>query len=141
MRKIPVFLLPAPDRILQAGEPRDVRCLSPLILDQPFHDRPVAAHLAEQVVKQDSFLHGAGEQFLRDMRFPTELPQQGCDRQREPVLRANAGMFLGLRIDRVEQIYAAVGALGQPNINIRAAITAFDLVVFRWGCEAGGHVE
>lgn len=46
-----IFPFPTPDRILQTNQTRGVGPLSTLVLDQPLHHGPVAAHLAEQVIE------------------------------------------------------------------------------------------
>src|SRR5215207_1216121 len=62
-RKSPlsVLILPATDRILQAGQARGVRFFLSLEIDQPLHHGPVASHLAEQVIKQRGFPQRAAE--------------------------------------------------------------------------------
>ena len=74
------------------------------------------------------------------MRLPAQLPHQRLDRQRELALRAKLGTLL-FRLIGFIQIHSAIGTFHQIVINVRAAIAAFDFIIFGWGSEAGGHEE
>lgn len=134
-----VLSLPALDRILQTDRSRRTWGQLFLIIDQPLHHGPVPARLLEQIVKQSRLPQRPREQFLSDMWFPAQPPPHGLNPERDLAFRSKRWMCLFLRIDRVNQIHAAIGTLQQAMINIRAAIAAFDFIIFGWGSDTGGH--
>lgn len=48
---LPVFVLPATDRVLQAGQARGIGFSLPLIFDESLHGRTVSANFAEEIVE------------------------------------------------------------------------------------------
>ncbi len=88
------FPVPSADRVLQTGQARRTWFELFLVLDQPLHCRPVAAHLAEQVIEQGRLPQRAREQLLGGMRLPAQLPHHGFNRQREFALGLELRAFL-----------------------------------------------
>lgn len=76
------------------------------------------------------------------MGFSPDPPQEGFDHEREPALRAWGRLLIQINMGKwINEIRAAIGALQQIVIDVRAAIAAFDFIVFGRGRDTGGHSQ
>ncbi len=137
--ELPILLFPSLDRILDAGETGGLRSLFALILDQPLRHGPVPAHLAQQIVEQDSLPHRSGEELLGRVPLPAQLPHQRFDLEGELTLRPVLFALLRLGIRRIEQIHPTMWTSDQPGINVSAAVAALGLIIRRGRGNTGWH--